>query len=309
VHEVGLLLDQLAAVSWPALVFALVLYLGRVACATRAWRNIIAAAYPDERVPWRGIFGASTAGMAVSSFVPAKAGELVRLYLARRSVPGARYPTLAGTLLVESIFPFCAAAGFLVAAVHFGAVPGLRFVPSVPAASVVTEHPFLAAAAIVSLIGAVTILAIRLGERLSGIWRRFAQGFAVVGNWRVYLRRVLLWQVLDWTFRLLALYWFLRAFGLAPSFHNAFSVQVAQNVSALVPLTPSGIGTEQALIVSNLGGTPTADALGFSVGMKLALVSVNVVVGFSALLLMARTLRWRSLLLREGVLVGRRTAD
>jgi uncharacterized membrane protein YbhN (UPF0104 family) len=307
VHELGALLDRLAGVSWPALVLALVLYLGRIACATRAWRNIISAAYPDEQVPWRGIFGAATAGMAVSSFVPAKAGELVRLYLARRSVPAARYPTLAGTLLVESIFPFCAAAGFLVAAVHFGAVPGLRFVPSVPAASIATNHPFLTAGAGLLLIGAVAVLAVRLGDHLSGIWARFAQGFAIVGNWRGYLRRVLLWQALDWTFRLLALYWFLRAFGLAPSLHNAFSVQVAQNVSALVPLTPSGIGTEQALIVSNLAGTPTADALGFSVGMKLALVSVNVVVGFTALLLMARTLRWRSLLVREGALLGRRS--
>ena len=79
VHAAEAFLHRLAPVSWPALVFALLLYLGRVACATRAWRNIIAVAYPDEPVPWRGIFGASTAGMAVSSFVPAKGGELLRL--------------------------------------------------------------------------------------------------------------------------------------------------------------------------------------------------------------------------------------
>ena len=85
-----------------------------------------------------------------------------------------------------------------------------------------------------------------------------------------------------------------------------FSVQVAQNTSALLPLTPSGIGTEQALIVSNLGGTPAGEALSFGVGMKLALVSVNVIVGFTALLVMARTLRWRRALAAEGALTGRR---
>jgi len=306
VHAADAFLHRLTPVSWLALVVALLLYLARVGCATRAWRNIIAAAYPDERVPWRGIFGASTAGMAVSSFVPAKGGELLRLYLARRQVPGASYSTLAATLAVETILPFVVATGFLVAAVQFNAVPGLSLVPSLRPSSWVTAHPVVSALAGLSLIAAAAALAVRLGDHLSVLGRRVAQGFAVLGDWRVYLRRVALWQALDWVLRLFALYWFLRAFGLAPSLHNAFSVQVAQNTSALLPLTPSGIGTEQALIVSNLGGTPAGEALSFGVGMKLALVSVNVIVGFTALLVMARTLRWRRALAAEGALTGRR---
>ena len=86
-HVVDGFLARLAPASWLALALALALYVARLACATRAWRNIVATAYPDANVPWRGIFGATTAGMAVSAVVPAKGGDLLRLYLARRQVP------------------------------------------------------------------------------------------------------------------------------------------------------------------------------------------------------------------------------
>jgi uncharacterized membrane protein YbhN (UPF0104 family) len=302
-----LFLHRLAPASWAALALALLLDLARLACATRAWRNIVAAAYPEARVPWRGVFGATVAGMAVSTFVPAKGGELLRLYLVRRQVPGASYATLAATLVVETVFPFVVAAGFLVAAVQVGAVPGLSLVPDVSPGSWIAAHPIASALLAAALLGTIALVAVLAGDRIGALLRRVAKGFAALGDWRVYLRRVALWQALDWTLRLVALYWFLRAFGLVPSFHNAFAVQVAQNTSALVPLTPSGIGTEQALVVSNLAGDlPAGEALGFSVGMKLALTAANAVLGFGALVLMARTLRWRRLLAGEAPGPGER---
>lgn len=260
----------------------------------------MAAAYPEARVPWRGLLGATVAGMAVSTFVPAKGGELLRLYLARRHVPEASYATLAATLVVETVFPFVVAAGFLVAAVQVGAVPGLSLVPGVSPGSWIAAHPVVSGLLATALLGAIVVAAVLAGDRIGALLRRVARGFAALGDWRVYLRRVALWQAFDWMLRLAALYWFLRAFGLVPSFRNAFAVQVAQNTSALVPLTPSGIGTEQALVVSNLAGElPASEALGFSVGMKLTLTVANAVLGFGALLLMARTLRWRRLLAAE----------
>src|SRR3972149_11973887 len=128
-HVVDGFLARLAPASWLALALALALYVARLACATRAWRNIVATAYPDANVPWRGIFGATTAGMAVSAVVPAKGGDLLRLYLARRQVPDASYATLAATPAVESGFPFLVPARLLVAAMRVGAGPGLSLVP------------------------------------------------------------------------------------------------------------------------------------------------------------------------------------
>src|SRR5829696_8741999 len=55
------LYDQLPAVAWKPLALALVLHLGRAAARSRAWRNVLAAAYPDEDVRWRSIFAAYAA--------------------------------------------------------------------------------------------------------------------------------------------------------------------------------------------------------------------------------------------------------
>jgi hypothetical protein len=61
-----------------------------------------------------------------------------------------------------------------------------------------------------------------------------------------------------------------------------------------VPISPGGIGTEQALLLYTLRGQATRTALlAFSVGMKLTLTVVNATVGFSAILLTLRTVRFR----------------
>jgi uncharacterized membrane protein YbhN (UPF0104 family) len=121
------------------------------------------------------------------------------------------------------------------------------------------------------------------------------RGLAVLGDWRTYLRQVVLWQAVNWLLRFVALYWFLRAFGVAASPHNALAVQAAQNASALLPVTPSGIGTEQAAIVYVLGD-PVDEAVGFSVGMKLSVLALNILLGLGAIALMLRTLGWRRVL-------------
>jgi uncharacterized membrane protein YbhN (UPF0104 family) len=75
---------------------------------------------------------------------------------------------------------------------------------------------------------------------------------------------------------------------------------VTQSLSTIVPLTPAGIGTEQALVVYVLAGEASSSALlSFSVGMKIALIAANVALGAAALALMHRTLRWRSVVERE----------
>jgi hypothetical protein len=71
-------------------------------------------------------------------------------------------------------------------------------------------------------------------------------------------------------------------------------VQVTNSLSTALPLTPAGIGTEQALLVYVFAGrAPATAVLSLSVGMKFIVVAANAVVGFGAAALMLRTLRWR----------------
>jgi uncharacterized membrane protein YbhN (UPF0104 family) len=68
------------------------------------------------------------------------------------------------------------------------------------------------------------------------------------------------------------------------------------SLATLVPATPGGIGTEQALLVYAFRdvGVARSTLLAFSVGMKLTITVINVVIGFLAIFLTLGTLRYRS---------------
>ncbi len=86
----------------------------------------------------------------------------------------------------------------------------------------------------------------------------------------------------------------LGAFRIEQSVRNVLLVQAAESLATLVPISPGGVGTQQALLVYTLRGSASRSALlAFSVGMKLTLTCVNVIVGFTAILLTLRTLRFR----------------
>jgi uncharacterized membrane protein YbhN (UPF0104 family) len=121
-----------------------------------------------------------------------------------------------------------------------------------------------------------------------------AQGFAAFRDRSYYLRRVVLWQIVDWTLRLATVFFFLRAFGIPATLRNALLVQVSQSLATIFPVSPAGIGTEQALLLYIFRNvTSKSMALSFSVGMRVTLIVVNAVVGFTAILLMTGTLRIR----------------
>ena len=70
---------------------------------------------------------------------------------------------------------------------------------------------------------------------------------------------------------------------------------VVGSLTTLLPVTPGGVGTQQALIVVVLGGAASdSQLLSFSVGMQAAVVIANALLGGIALVLMLRTLSLRS---------------
>ena len=105
-----------AAVAWGALLLAVFFHVLRLALRARAWQNILQAAYPDEKVRYWSTFGAYMAGVGVNAIVPARGGDVVKLYLARHRIEHSSYPTLTSSLVVETLFDFVVASVlFLVA--------------------------------------------------------------------------------------------------------------------------------------------------------------------------------------------------
>jgi uncharacterized membrane protein YbhN (UPF0104 family) len=293
-HAADQFFAHLASVDFRALGTAALFQILRLVVRTRAWRNIIAAAYPDTRVRWRSVLGAYLAGVGLNAITPARSGDVLKLYLVKHRVEGSTYPTLAATLVAETLFDAFVGLGLLVWAIHLGVLPSLDALDRIPSIDWgwPLQHPRVAevgALVVGILIGALLVVATR---RVRAFWHRVAQGFAILRRPRAYFVHVVTWQALSWVFRLAGVYWMLRAFHVPASVHNALLVQLAQSMSTVLPITPGGAGTEQGLLLYLFRGTAGRTALlSFSVGMHIAIVVVNVVLGLLAIAVMTRSLR------------------
>jgi uncharacterized protein (TIRG00374 family) len=290
---------HLSSVELGPLLIAIGCHLLKLACTSRAWRNVIVAAYPEERVPWPPILGAYVAGVGINAVVPARGGDVVRLYLAHRAVRGSTYTTLASTYVVMAITDSLLALVVFGYALTLGVLPGISLLPDLSSFDVAwfIDHPRGAAGVLFLLVVAGLALAIWLRPRLDDFRARFSRAFAVLREPTRYLRSVVAWQLADWGLRLVTIWFFLDAFGIDQSLQNVLLVQVTNSLATLVPVSPGGIGTEQAFLVFVFKGKVSQSALlAFSVGMRITLTAVNAIAGALALLLSLRTVRYRQVL-------------
>lgn len=305
IDAAGEFFHHLADVSWAALGLALACHLLRLLARTPAWRNIVRASYPGLRVPRRAIVGGYFAGIGVNAVAPARGGDLLKLYLVKHRVDGSTYPTLGSTLIVETLFDMVVAGGILLWALVIGVLPGLDVLPHLPQVdwSWPLRHPKEAAVIGGVWLAVLALLAVIGIRRARAFKERVRQGFAILGDRRRYAAQVVTWQALSWAFRLASVYFFLQAFHVPASLHNALLVLVVQSLSTLFPFTPGGVGTQQGLIVyvfdRSVTGVASTLLLSFSVGMYIATTVLNVAAGVVALLLMLRTVRWRRIVVPE----------
>jgi uncharacterized membrane protein YbhN (UPF0104 family) len=289
--------DYLVSIEWWAVALAVLCHVAKIGARTRALRNTLASAYAASAVRWRSVFGAYTAGVGVNTLLPARGGDVLQLFLLKRGIEGATYPTLAAGLLVLAIFDAVMASVLLLwAIIATDRLPGLDVIPRLPGIDWfwLFQHPRVAAVVSAVLVVAAFVAGVWSAKHIEAFQRRVAQGFTVVRSPARYLRTVAAWQAVDWAFRLATILLLLHAFGIPANAFNATLAQVSQSLSTILPLTPAGIGTEQALLAYVLRGeAPTSALLSFSVGMRIVIGTVNIALGFAAIALILRTLRWR----------------
>jgi uncharacterized membrane protein YbhN (UPF0104 family) len=297
---VSAFVDQLESVDPLPVLFAVLAQLAKLTCTSMAWRNVLAAAYPDRDVPRRQILAAYFAGVGVNAIVPLRAGDAVRIVLAHRAVKESTYTTVVSSTLVLSIFDIAAATTLLVwAMLTQEALPSVAELPELPSFDFtwLLDHP-LAADLIVAVTAlAAVVLGIWIHGHVVDFWGRVKQAFTVVRQPLRYLRTVAFWQACDWGLRLVAIWFMLDAFDIPQTFENVLLVQVSASIATLLPLTPAGIGTEQAFLIYLFDGTvASSKLLAFSVGMRVTFLATNVVAGFTAIALTLKTLRYKQAL-------------
>ena len=311
-HAISVFFGHLADVRWQWLAAAALCHFCKLIAVSTAWRNIVAAAYRHSEVRWRHMFGAYVAGTGVNAVIPARGGDAVKLFLAKRHVQGSTYTTLVSTVLLQTVFDMAVAGCLVIWAVTQGFLPGLHVLPHLPSLDYgwAFRHPRIGLILFVLLILFGGLLIVWIADRVEDFRARVAQGFSAFSDHPYYVTRVVPFQVLDWTLRLATVFCFLEAFQIHASLHNALLVQVSQSLATIFPFSPAGIGTEQALLlyIFNKARAASRSALlSFSVGLRVTLIVVNATLGFTAILLMMRTLRFRDVIDADGTAQPERT--
>jgi uncharacterized membrane protein YbhN (UPF0104 family) len=293
--------SNLAAVGWGALALALSLHFCHLLCRSRAWFNTLRAAYPNEQFRWRRIAGAYIAGVGVNSILPARAGDVTKIYLAKQSVPNSSYPAVTSSFFVDSVFDTPVGLLVLLFAITQGALPSLNVLPSLPAFDLAfwADHPrflvFVLTAIVVGLLITYAIVSVRAVV----FWRSIKQGVTILTDFRRYLRQAASWMAAGWLLRFSSFWYFLEAFNIGGSVRNVLFMMGVQAVATVTPFTPGGAGAQQALLVYAFRDVTSKSAvLAYSVGQQIALAAFNVLCSLVAIFLMVRTLDIRSVIRR-----------
>jgi uncharacterized membrane protein YbhN (UPF0104 family) len=296
-------LSSLAELELLPLLLALVFFTIYLSLRARASFNILRAAYPSETFRFRDIWGAYFAGYGFNAVIPARGGDIVRLFLTKTSVPNSSYPAVGASFTVELIYDVCIGTLVLLFAFTQGVFPKPPDFADLDAfdLSYFAQHPRFALFLITALaVGTLAGFAL-LSVRVVAFWARVKQGLTILRDRQRYLRQVFGVQFAGWLFRFTAFWMLLEAFGVGGSVKNVMLVLGVNAVSAAVPFTPQGAGVQQALLAKVFAGTASASTVAaYSVGQQIAIGALTFGIGFASLVFIFRVRSFK-----EAIRLGR----
>jgi uncharacterized membrane protein YbhN (UPF0104 family) len=293
--------SNLASVRLLPLLVALVLFTCYLTLRARASFNILRAAYPTEPIRFQRIWGAYFAGYGFNAVIPARGGDVVRLFLTRASIPNASYPAVAASFVVEIIFDVVMGSLILIFAFTQGVFPKPPDFAKLNAfdLSYLAQHPqFTLFLVTFFAVGGLVAFAL-LSARAKAFWERVRQGFTILQDRDRYIREVFLVQLGGWCFRFAAFWMLLEAFNVGGSVRNVLLVLGVNAVSAAVPFTPQGAGVQQALLAKVFEDTAkTSVVAAYSVGQQIAIGALTFAIGFASIFFIFRYRSFREVIAR-----------
>lgn len=299
--------SDLAAVHWGALALGLAFFGFNLTLRSRAFFHSLRAAYPAVRFQWRRIWGAYFAAVGFNNVVPARGGDIIKLFLTRSSIPGSTYPTVAAAFFVESVFDAIVGILVLIFAFTQGVFPkppDFSKLNSFDISYLAQHFRFtlflLTALAILGL----TAFAL-LSARAKAFWARVRQGVTILADRPRYLREVAALQVVAWMCRFAAFWFMLDAFRVGGSLRNVLLVFAVNQVAGAVPFTPGGFGVQQALMVHVFAGSASAAVVtAYSFGQQTAIAAFTALTGLGSVIFI---FRFRSF--KEVIAAGRASRE
>jgi len=293
--------SKLAELHWGSLALALFFFGIYLTIRARASYNVLRAAYPTERFSFREIWGAYMAGYGFNNVIPARGGDVIRLFLTRSTIPRSSYPAVGAAFVVDLGFDLCAGGLAILFVVSQGVLPKLPDLSKLNAfdLSYLAAHPQFALFLFTFLAIAIITATALLSARARAFWTRVKQGLTIIFDRRRYFRQVWGVQAIAWLFRFTAFWFMLEAFNIGASPRNVLLVLGVNAISAALPFTPGGAGAQQALLVEIFGkASNSATVAAYSVGQQIAIAAFSFGLGFVALVFIFRIRSFKEVIQR-----------
>ena len=271
--------DTFTVVRWPWIVVAVGLNLLSVVVRSLSWNTVIRQAVPAPRPGFRLVFSAFCVGLFANAVLPGRVGELARVAVLARRMPGRKgiFATLVGTVFAHRMFDLFPTVLLVVWVLTFAALPHWAVM------TIVILLGIGIALFISAVLGARGMTGSVLEDGLGRVRLLLARariGLAVMRE-PVPAATAATFQFLGWFCQLLAVYAAMRGFGIYEPLVAAGLVLLMMNVVTVIPFWPGNIGLVQAAVAVSLAqyGVPYAKGFGFGIGLQLIEASVGIGVG------------------------------
>ena len=274
--------DAFRAVEWEWLAAAIGLNLVSVVARAFAWATVIDEAVPPPHPRFLHVFSAFSVGLLANATMPGRVGELARVAVLTRHMPGLRgaWATLVGTVFAHRAFDVIPAALLVVwvllaADLPHWAGPSLAILFSIGGGLLVIAFVLARHHDRTQLDSAHAARRLWTMVRLGlGIMHRPAPAAAAI-----------LFQLIGWLCQLCAVWLTMKAFSIDVELAAAGLVLVLMNMAAIVPLWPGNVGLLQVAIAAPLVGYGIPYAQGFAFGLGLQIIEASVGIGFGLVFL------------------------
>jgi glycosyltransferase 2 family protein len=271
------------AVEWEWVVVAIALNLLSVVARALAWTIVIHSAMepPRPRVPL--VFSAFSVGLFANALLPGRVGELARVAVLTRKMPGRKgaWAALVGTVFAHRVFDIVPVLLLILYVVATASIPGSA------RATLLFVIGFGVGLFVFAFISARRHHHEMAIEGLGPVRRLLTMGRSGLGVMRspAGAAAAIFFQILGWTCQLLAVYTAMRAFDIHAPLPAAGVVLLVMNVVTILPFWPGNVGLVQVAIASALVGYGVAYSTGVAYGFGLQAIEASVGIGVGLLFL------------------------
>jgi glycosyltransferase 2 family protein len=289
--------DAFTIVRWQWVVAAVALNLVSVLVRAVAWRIVINQAMPPPHPGFRLVFSAFSVGLFANAVLPGRIGELARVGVLTRKLPGRNgaWAALIGTVFAHRLFDL---------------VPSLLLVTYALATAKVPHWAYTSLEIVLGVGFALFAFGLASARRhhqpvldeLGRVRRLLVmarQGLGVLHS-PVAAIGAAFFQCLGWFCQLLAVFCAMRVFHIYTGLPAAALVLVLVNVATIFPLWPGNVGLVQAAVALPLIAYGVAKARGIAFGFGLQAIEASVGVGVGMLFLAREGLSFAMLRVMPG---------